>query len=1050
MNLLKQRKIYFTALLIIISLIFSGCDDDFYLTEKETAAYASTLETHGDAQQFYGNLMGKTVHLYFDNSSGTPKLSSTNLVGVMRQTNLGLLETGNASVSIERLEEELKIQIGNWIEGKLDLYVDQNNDSSRLTKLESVSLYFQNNPSFQYNAENQSISFDMRVKITINGTIEINALNWLLNIFANVNGTYPLTIKMDDLQLKGKAIVFSPHQNGGRIRLQLEPKNLSPIRVVENGTSIPNRVKEGVEELLTINMSQEVDEVFHQDYDYFALADLRLTHENPNRMEVKYRAKSKERKTDSAKPQMHVVAYALDGKLYHSQKFKGDWSKYEEIEIPNQTAQIQSDPTLFHSGGNQLELAAVDNSGNLVYAHFRDEVWGNFKINQSDAESRYRGKPAVVASAPGQAEIIVEANDGNLFHLRRKNGVWLTPKRIPIYIFQDIAPAPYRKPVAVHVGNKIVVIFIDGENLPKAIDFDLETENWGQVISVSDQVQTLHSPTAVASGEDRIDVAYVGYDRQVYHRIMRVRSNNVLPNISTSTVYLDGNENTVTGVQSLTNPVLTASTFNQPELIVLGDSNKIYKNQFFNSSVPKTVDGRTIQTGWQNWEIVEGSFFSNKTQINGQVSEFDAVSTSSGRTEVVARNLATNWYDQKSIFHNSIESGRFSNAPWKTLNWRGWEQTQSKKFLGRPAIAVSDSNFVNAYVGKSSSGNAVIKKANLAELNITEYKSEPSFIKTTGNIVDPIILSTGTGIFDTIALKKDGNIVHTRTYSNGATQSKYISVSTSVKGMSATTYGNGYVELVAVGTNRKVYHWRFRDGNWSGGNIIADGVISDPIIKHNGAGQLELMGVDFDQQLKRWRFYDNQWHSKLDVSHTIRINDNLFNSKSASSWGDGTIDLVVVDKDTQKIYHRRIGPGDENCTQPIGCAPPRQFFFVGDKSVETPILSAFSPTRMNILAMKGLRWYSSWSSLFNTPIQHPEPPIQWEDFKDIGGNEMVIGNATNSGRQNLTTIATATGEIYINRNKNGDWSGFQKVYGQSNENILRTPIFLPNIASLGN
>ena len=277
--------------------------------------------------------------------------------------------------------------------------------------------------------------------------------------------------------------------------------------------------------LLGRNLSSRVDEIFYQSYDYFALSRIGL---NPSGvLEVTYRPRPHWLGPHATDPRLHVVARAQDGKLYHARKTTGGWGGYTTVPFPSGWPQsgISQDPALFHSGGDQLELAAVNASNALVYAHWRDEAWGDWALftpgQWTSPSVGYRGKPAVVASAPGQAEIIVKDGNGNLWHLRRVNGAWLAPSMVPLNGFAA-APAPYRDPVAVHIGNKIVVVFVNGQSRPTAIAFDLETGLWGQPTSLNTQSFTNLAPAAVASGDRRVDVVYVGPSGTPYHRVLRV------------------------------------------------------------------------------------------------------------------------------------------------------------------------------------------------------------------------------------------------------------------------------------------------------------------------------------------------------------------------------------------------------------------------------------------------------------------------------------------------------------------------------------------------
>jgi hypothetical protein len=274
-------------------LTLAGCGDDFYLSEKEVAAYNGIFATEADLSRHFDNLQGRAINLTFDNSTGTPRVQRTNLLAEMRRTEMANLEIGSAAVSLARLSAELEAQIGKWIEGRLQLYTSgATDDRARLTRLDTVSVVFLSNPSFAYHPERQTMAFDAGLQLVINGTIEVNAVNWLINLFTNINGTYPLQVVIPNLRLQGEASVYSPFANAGRIRFQLIPQILAPIQVLENGTSIPNQVKQGVAQVLTHNLSVRVDEIFEQKYDHFALSQIRLTPQNPSRLEVSYEARA--------------------------------------------------------------------------------------------------------------------------------------------------------------------------------------------------------------------------------------------------------------------------------------------------------------------------------------------------------------------------------------------------------------------------------------------------------------------------------------------------------------------------------------------------------------------------------------------------------------------------------------------------------------------------------------------------------------------------------------------------------------------------------------
>src|SRR6185295_3448078 len=153
-----------------------------------------------------------------------PRLLSSNLLAEMRRTELAQLETGPSAVSLDRLREELEKQINTWINGRLELYTSDQGNGATLKSLSSVNVRFMNNPTFSYDAARQSISFDVRLTFIINTTIEVTGVNWLIDFFANINGTYPLQVVINELRLQGEASIVSPYADCGRIQFKLVPQ----------------------------------------------------------------------------------------------------------------------------------------------------------------------------------------------------------------------------------------------------------------------------------------------------------------------------------------------------------------------------------------------------------------------------------------------------------------------------------------------------------------------------------------------------------------------------------------------------------------------------------------------------------------------------------------------------------------------------------------------------------------------------------------------------------------------------------------------------------
>ncbi|MEQ1762908.1 MAG: hypothetical protein ABL984_07180 [Pyrinomonadaceae bacterium] len=1071
---MKISKIRLFAFVVIAAAISSGCDNEFYLSEKEVAAYNKAFATQADMNRHFDTLQGRSITLVFDNSTGTPKLQSTNLLTEMRLTELAQLESGQAPVSLDRLRGELETQISKWVEGKLRLYSDgSTGDGVRLTQLDSVTVEFLADPTFTFMPERQSIAYDLRIRLAINGTIEVTAVNWLIDIFAGINGTYPMQVNIPDLQLSGEAGIYSPLANAGRIRFGMVPVFNAPAQVLETGMSVPSAVKDGVRDVVTVNLSARIDENFEQEYYHFAMPQMELTAQSPTHLKVHYRMKADWLGPDSAKPQLHIVTRSADGKLYHARKSNGGWSSYAPVPFPSPSPtpypRIENEPVLVHSGQNQLELAAVNQAGEIVYAHYRDEQWEANKIIKPDNRYNppifYRGTSAMAASAPGQAEVIAVGSDGHLWHHRRVNGAWYLPVRVPVTPHVTLT-APFRDPAAVHVGNKIVITFADSAGRLGVTGFDLETGQWGQssyfMTSSGAPTSIIYAPAMVATGERRanstvaqsqIDVAYVKTGGAVYHHTLNVNALNITAAGGTPGISFVSNEKVLPGVTANASPVITCSTYLQSELFVRGTDSKIRHNHFLYALGQYTVDGVNLTPGWQGWSLVTDNFVADSQKTDGRVGLFSAAGTNTGRTLIAAHG-----YDVTKQFymHNEYESGRYGRAltPWKAVHWRGWEAAGALAPVGRPALAAVDQNFRIGHISTRPGFGSTMHREQLGETNATYFIGSTTAAHTT-NPVAPIVLTSAPGVYDTIFIRSDGKPQHESSWSNGSgtTTTLFSPAGISLTATSAVGYGNGFIDLAARGSDNRIYFWRYRGGAWTAPVAIATNVISAPILIHKGSGQLELFGIDLDYHLYRWRFLNNAWQPRLSIAHSFRINPSLFGSSSASSWGDGTVDLAVVGLDTRSLYYRRVGPGDEICTAPFGCPTPRSFTTLGGSIMDDPVMTAFSRTRLNILVQQGLSWYSISANKF-TPIFVPVPPppdpqIAWTVFQSIGGSEMLVGGAANTGRNNFAALAVKEGQFFINRNISGNWTGFQPIIGQQPNQILRLPIIAPSIAAHG-
>ncbi|REJ76153.1 MAG: hypothetical protein DWQ47_11085 [Acidobacteria bacterium] len=1067
MRLKSIRSSRIAAALSLLVLIFTSCDDDFYLSEREVAAYNGVLSTEAIANMHLDSLQGRTLELQFSNSSGSPTLSGTNLLSEMRATELSTLETGPGPILLGRLASELEAQIGKWAEDRLELYTSQNSDEkARLTRLNTVRLTFLTNPVFDYRSRSQSIGYSVRTRVEIDGVVEVNAVNWLVNLFANINGSYPMTVTIPDLRLDGEALVYSPVANAGRIRLKMTPSLGSAITVAGNGTSVPGAVQDGLSTVLSHSMTRPVDHIFDLGFYHFSIPDLRITPQSPmgpERLRASYAYRSDWLGPDDARPELHIVAPRTDGNLYHGVRRNGEWSDYGPVGFGKSGKQIDTakidHPVLVHSGEGQLELAASDDQGRLVYAHWRDEAWGNEVIiepvKNAGNLTLARGEPALAATAPGQVEIVVQGSDGELWHHRRVHGEWVTPKTVPLKNYPGF-DAPFRDPAVAIVGGKLVVAFVDSQDLAGAIAFDLETRIWGQPTTLkstrSIRSKVRYAPVLAACGGDKLELAYSNDAGLLIHQRLEVYSGNFEAGVGQTGISFSS-PHKFRQFTTNASPELTCSSFGQPELIARDTYNRLQHNLSFHSLAPHPIDGRTVNPGWQGWTILAGGFSNAQPKYPLHVAGFSSAGTRTGKLEVAALSSPQGQAIQSRVFFNEFESGRYGRELWKTVGWRGWDLTDIVQYTGRPAIAAVDRNFQSVHIGNRNGFGLTPHVDRIAATNATYPLGSTIAVRSASNHVDPIVLTAGPGIYDDFIVRADGTPVHTRHRLSGVSRPFTVSVpaDTEIKAMAAAGFGNGALMFVATATNRSVFVWRFRGDDWSPALQVGRDAVSAPALVHTGAGDFDLFYLNSGGALIRTQYMNGAWGNPEKIPAGFSANDVLFSSRSVASWGDGTVDLILVRRQDGRLFHRRFF-AKENCSVPQNCRP-EAFTDIGGTSKEDPVLAAFGPAHLNVLAMRGLKWYSTETSAGPVPPPGrgapPAPSLLWPDFESIGGSETVVGGISHSGPMNVSAIATATGELYIVRKSNGVWTGFRPIAGQRADTIVRMPIFLPDITSHG-
>jgi hypothetical protein len=634
-----------------------------------------------------------------------------------------------------------------------------------------------------------------------------------------------------------------------------------------------------------------------------------------------------------------------------------------------------------------------------------------------------------VATAPGQLEIFALGTDGYIHHIRRLNGEW----REHAFINNTVPPAtpPLRDPAAVQAGNKIILVYVDGQNRLFAKAFDLESGLWGQAFEIPSQgVQ--FAPAVAASGEGRVDVVYVGLDQAAYHRGLDVQRGNFRPNVGTTGISY-GPETRIGGTLTSA-PFLTCSGFRRLELIGRGTDNRLYHNHFVGPiDQIGSHDGRQINRGWQGWEDASEMLFGS-IQLRRFSGEVALASTRTGQVHAITRARGDS---PQSLYHNNYNSTRFGIAPWQAVHWRGFERIARQQFVGAPALALSGRELEIVIVGNQNIP---------FHFNLSDQGMSPiSFVQNlpTNLSSDPIVLSSGPGLVDMLFIGQNGRPQHLRRVNNRIVEYETIPpISGSVSSIAATSFGAGQIELVAVTQNRSVHHWRYVHGLWQPPTQIGSAASSKPAVVNMGAGELVLLAVGEDRQLRHWKFDNGHWQTPQQIFSVSPVSAAKFGPSAVSSWGDGTLEIVFVDENNGRMVHRRILPG-EDFSPPRFFTPdsPSRFSVLEGNALETPILTAFGPQRLNVVA-KGSdgRVYSNWTV----------PPVKEETPSQTGLTLGTTPSGTKpSSKFDDITVDKAQPGAQIPSNAMQTNEGQSRLAGQQNPAINAeaqkntTPITLP-------
>lgn len=1032
----KKFNSIIIAYFLISAVIFStSCDNSFYLTEKEFYALRGQLATASVANQVFSGVQGQQLQINFDNSVSPPRVQSSNLEDFIRNhlPTLALLEAyPSNSLQIDRVSDEIEKQFDNWLANRLRLYTGANNAAVSLERVDAMRIQFMNNPTFSY-SENK-IVFNTTLQMTIDCRIKVDALDPITNfLFGGVNGTYDVAIDVQNLQMQGEISFVSLGEDSSDMQFKLTP-TVGNVVVRDRGIVTPTAVKNGIRDVIKTNLKVKIEENFSQKYDYFALNNCRVSGE----FACEYNALPL-----SPSPELHTVARGTDNKLYAAVRRNNVWSNYKQICCTSSQIQINftSDPSLAVSSAGTIELAATISSGEIFYAQYQNG-WKNYRFLLPPQGQSYRGKPAIVATAPGQVEIFVARADNKIVHLRKINGNWTAPVVINLPVstgtIQNITFLTYRDPTAVLSGNKIFLTAVASNNRLYAIIYDIETGLWGKSSQISTSENVNFTPALASGGDGRIDLVYVGQSGSVYHRPITI---NVVNIFSSATIgFVLSTETNIPGSVNAA-PFLAASGYRQLDLVARGTDNRLYYNHFVGTQSPTGfIDGRNVVQGWSGWGFLNGNFYGTQLLSNEYTEEFALAATKTGKLDVVARIRANSFSTAYTLHHNSFDAAGFGNNPWKTVHWRGYQKIGNQQFNGRPALAALDENFEIAFVGQGSNiYNAQHGAEDFAQLVGFQILSNPT-------TVDPLAVSSGKGLVDLIAVGTDRKIRHIRYYNDLRLLTTILPAQTNLTFQSRPAvvgYGDGQLDVIGVSTTGSIYHWRCVNGIWQNPQQISGMVISSPILVNTGGGQLELFAIGGDNKLYRWRFLGGAWGNWQQIPGTFTINPNRFGQGSAMTSSDGALDLAVVSNQAgAAVYHRYVEPRDDTVSLPN--LPAQTFRSLGSWANSQPFVGTFSKNEKFVIVGDSFSSDFKYYSLNNS--------ANWQTGVLRGNNlGLQIGGIANLPTGAVVVATDLSGKIYFHNQfvAENPRFDFAPVSRQTAQSQLRLPLYRPTVASFG-
>ncbi|MEO6390388.1 MAG: hypothetical protein ABIP75_00970, partial [Pyrinomonadaceae bacterium] len=782
------------------------------------------------------------------------------------------------------------------------------------------------------------------------------------------------------------------------------------------------------------SLKAPIQETFWQQYDHFALSNCSID----SGFSCRYTPRP-----NTATPELHAVARGTDNKLYFAVRRDDVWSPYTELCCtpgPPLRIEFTTDPSLAVSSPSTVEMAATTASGEIYYAQY-ENGWKNRRFILPPSGTTFRGKPAIVATAPGQVEIFVLRADNKVVHLRRINGNWTTPvlANLPTTTgsIPNITFLTYRDPIAAQSGNKIFLTAVGSNNRLFGALYDLETGAWAAGAAIASAETVNHAPALASSGDGRVDLVYVGASGNTFHRPLTINVVNIAAGTAATGFALSAE--TILPSSVTATPVLVASGYRQLGLVARGTDNHLYYNHFTGPQSPSgLIDGRTVAQGWSGWSDLNGNFIGTVNLSNESTEEFALTGTKSGKLDLIARIRANTISTAYTLHHNAFDAADYGNQAWKTINWRGYQNVGSRQFNGRPALAALDGNFGAAFVGQGSNIYESQYGYDFAGLLGIQVLSNPT-------PVDPVSVSSGKGLLDLIVVGTDRKLKQVRYLNEGGQQSAILPGQTNLTFQTRPAvvgYGDGQLDVVGVTTAGAIYHWRFINGTWRN-PVLVSGTVSSPVLVNTGSGQLELFAVGGDNKLYRWRFTGGVWGNWQGLPSAFTIQAPKFGPGSAATAGDGAVDLVVVSSQAgAPVYHRYVEPRDDTVSLPG--QPAQTFRSIGSGANSQAFIGVINKTEKFAIAgdvsSSDFRFYTLNNS------------TNWQTTMIKGrGLGLQIGAIAALPSGGVVVATDLNGKLYFHDRLTaaGPRFDFVPIRGQSFFHWLPTPRYRPTVASFG-